>query len=452
MSGKVKLAVSFHGSQAQDIVFDQHDTFLFGRMKDCHICLPRDQKVSRHHFILEVNPPDARVRDLGSLNGTYVNGVKHGGRSPLVTPEEAAKHHYPEVNLHDGDEIVVGDTVMKLLVEGANAVQESVFCLRCGRDVSSEVGPARSGDYICNACRAQQQNDPIPMLMDIIRHARPRKQQDVLQIPDFEIEKKLGEGGMGAVYLARHRTTGRYAALKVMLSQVAVDEHAREIFMREVETTRVLKHKNIVEFYDQGSSGSIFYFLLEYCDGGSVADLMKRRGGRLKLDDAVPIIAQTLEGLAYAHASNFVHRDLKPHNILLRNDRHLIAKMADMGLSKNFAQAGLSGLTATGNIAGSFAFMSREQLTDFKRSQPVSDVWAMGATFYNMITGFFPRDFRAGQDPIDMILNNEIIPVRKRDPQIPSSIANVIDRSLTNHVQERYKDAKEMLRALKAIV
>ena len=160
---------------------------------------------------------------------------------------------------------------------------------------------------------------------------------------------------------------------------------------REIENMRRLRHQHIVNFLDYGSVGGVFYILLEYCEGGNVSDLMSRHGGRFGLDEARPIMLQVMEGLAYAHKKGFVRRDLKPQNILLTGKEiPLTAKIADMGLAKNFAQAGLSGMTATGSFAGSFPFMPREQVTNFKFVKPVSDVWSMGATFYNILTDQFP--------------------------------------------------------------
>jgi serine/threonine protein kinase len=109
---------------------------------------------------------------------------------------------------------------------------------------------------------------------------------------------------MGAVYLARRKKDGASVALKVMLSKIAVDDHSRTRFMREVETTRALRHNNIVEFLDSGAAGGAFYFILELCAGGSVADLMQRQGGRLKLADAAPIMLDALEGLGFATKTN----------------------------------------------------------------------------------------------------------------------------------------------------
>jgi hypothetical protein len=117
MAAKVTLVVSEGVMAGRNFSFKGHNTFLFGRGPDCHMRLAKDPKVSRHHFIIEVNPPDARIRDLGSLNGTWVNGTKHGSRQKDETPEEAAKRHYPEVDLREGDHIEVGDTVLTVRVE-----------------------------------------------------------------------------------------------------------------------------------------------------------------------------------------------------------------------------------------------------------------------------------------------------------------------------------------------
>ncbi len=448
MPGKLTLTITA-GPKAGEkpFVFEEHDTLLFGRMADCQVCLPEDKYLSRHHFILEVNPPDARVRDLGSLHGTYINGRKYGGREKGETPEEGAKREYPQVDLHDGDEIKVGKTVFRVRVESAGLVG-MVRCQRCGKDVSVEVGAGRQGDYMCQACRQEIEADSDALLKNLLDQAQSQRQVGV-NIPDYQIVRELGKGGMGLVYLARHKKDSRQVALKVMLSKVAVDDVARLRFLREMEATRTLRHQHIVEFLEGGAQGSVFYFLLEFCEGGDVADLMERRGGRLTLDEAGPIMLQALEGLAYVHEKGFVHRDLKPQNILLKGgEGHWSVKVSDLGLAKSFEQAGFSGMTVTGDVAGTPPFMPREQVINFKRFKPVSDVWAMGATCYNMLTGSYPRNFRREVDPLEVILNGEIVPIRQRDARIPARVAEVIDRSLVNDVNRRYQNAGEMYEAL----
>jgi serine/threonine protein kinase len=285
----------------------------------------------------------------------------------------------------------------------------------------------------------------MQLLLELLRRAAQAEPEVEIRIPNYEIERKIGEGGMGAVYLVRHTKDNTHAALKVMLARIAVDTNKREEFQREMKATRALQHKYIVKFLESGAAGSIFYFLLEYCNGGCMFDLMRQRGGRVSIPEGGLLLLQALEGLAYVHAHGFVHRDLKPHNILLSGTGwQRVAKVADLGLAKNFEQAGLSGMTVTGNFAGSFPYMPREQVTDFKYFKPVSDVWAMGATFYHILTGQFPRNYRAKQDPLEMVLSGAVVPIRQRDPSIPSPIARVIDRALADEVENRYQDAGEM--------
>jgi eukaryotic-like serine/threonine-protein kinase len=448
MSGKLTLTITEGPRTGKMFEFDQHDTLLVGRMADCHVCLPDDKTVSRHHFLLEVNPPDARLRDLGSLYGTYVNGQKYGGREKHETPEEGARRQYPQVDLHDGDTIKVGKTAFQVRVEAITLPAREVRCQRCGKELPTAAGQAGSGAMLCEQCRQSASQDPLLLLQTLLPHAL-RQDQQGSRLQDYEMGAQLGAGGMGAVYLARHKCTQEQVAVKVMLSKVRVNEQARRQFLREIAVTSALQHPHIVQFLMSGSEGDLFYFLLEYCAGGSMADLMKRRGSRLSLDEAMPLLLQTLTGLAEVHAQGLVHRDLKPQNILLAGrEGQWVAKLSDLGLAKSFEQAGFSGMTATGGFAGSFPFMPREQVINFKRVQPTSDVWAMGATCYTLLTGAYPRHQRSGQDPLLAILQEESIPIRKREPHISEGIAEVIDRSLATKEGERYQHAGEMCEAL----
>jgi serine/threonine protein kinase len=241
---------------------------------------------------------------------------------------------------------------------------------------------------------------------------------------------------------------GSTVALKVMLAQADVDETAREAFQREIEVTRSLRHPRIVSLIDHGSTDGTFYFAMEYCAGGSVADLQRRQPGGLPLALAVGIVLESLEGLAFAHEQGFVHRDLKPENLLLADGTGAGAKVTDFGLAKSFQQAGLSGMTATGAVAGTLYFMPREQLTHFRLLKPVSDVWSMGATLYHMLTGVYAREFRPGEDPLPVILRGGIVPIRARDPRLPEAVAAVVDRAVADSLEHRYQTAGEFREAL----
>ncbi len=258
---------------------------------------------------------------------------------------------------------------------------------------------------------------------------------------------------MGVVYKAIRKLDQFPVAVKVMLAKVAVHDAVRKRFLREIEIIRRLSHANIVALIASGSVRNAFFFISEYCSGGSLAELACRQGGRLPLKVLASIILQSLKGLAHAHQHGFVHRDIKPANILLhQQQRGWAAKMGDFGLAKQFERAGFSGMTLTGAFGGTYDYMPREQLTNFKNTLPVSDVWSLGATFYRLLTGSPPRPCPEGRDPMEVVLRDEHVPVRQLDPGLPPALARVIDKSLAVNAGDRYQDAGEMYQALKEVL
>ncbi|HEY5316054.1 MAG TPA: FHA domain-containing serine/threonine-protein kinase [Pirellulales bacterium] len=503
MPAKVVLEVTSGAIAGRQFPFDAHDTFLFGRHTACHARLTDDPKVSRNHFILEVNPPDANLRDLGSRNGTYINDTKHGGRAADETAEQGGSYNHPAVPLKHGDSIRVGKTTIRMhvypaqrcrrcgadlggdaadtvdfamLCDGCQSLVEvattqhpatirpaaaqppaeqpaaqppimgtAVVCSQCGKDAAQEVSDGRRGQYVCNACRGQlvaESDGARSLLRDLLRNARDPHQP---AIQGYTIDKKLGEGGMGVVYQAVRESDNQTVAIKLMLARIAVEEAAKRIFAREIDITRQLKHPHVVRLHEHGAQGGAFYFVMDYCSGGSVDQWMAKYKGKLPLKAAGPMMLQILAGLQHAHANKVIHRDLKPQNILLHQaDGRWSARISDFGLAKNFEQAGFSGMTATGQMGGTLCFMAREQLTHFRSVQPVSDVWSIAATFYNMLTGQFTRNFRKDVDPVRVILNEEPISIRQRDPSIPQPLAEVIDHALQDDQSKRYQSVAEL--------
>jgi serine/threonine protein kinase len=271
------------------------------------------------------------------------------------------------------------------------------------------------------------------------------------QLAGYVLDKVLGKGGMGVVYRARSKENATDSiALKVILTDSVADENVVKRVLREIGIGLDLSHKRVVRVLAHGSIGNLFYVAMELCDGGSLERLLKRHGGRLPMDKAIRLMAMCLEGLEYLHQRNLVHRDLKPANILLQKGRDgkLHPKISDFGLAKCFELAGLSGMTATGYFGGSWHYMPREQMTNFKFVGPVSDVWSFGATFYEVLTGQRAREFPPKRDPIQVVLQDDAVPIQTRDPSIPRPLAEIIDRALASDPEHRYPDAGAMRRAL----
>jgi eukaryotic-like serine/threonine-protein kinase len=448
MPATVMLRVTRGPLRGTEFTFGERDTCILGRASDCSPRLPDDEghsTISRHHCLLDVNPPDIRIRDFGSRNGTYVNGVKIGQREPHQTPEEAAAIAFPEHDLTDGDEVGLGGTVLRVEVTIPPASVTPILrhCANCGRP-AEEQDAARAGEVVCAACRADVEKVAHRLLARADAGDR-----GLAAIQGYTVLRELGRGGMGAVYLARHEQTGRLVALKVMLPRVAVSAEAQQRFLREVAVARTLRHPHIAAVHDVGNAHGTFFFTMEYCAGGGVDRLAARRGGALGLDLALPLVLQALEGLEHAHDRGVVHRDLSPQNILLGGlDQAPVVKLCDFGLAKAFDQAGLSGLTRTGTAAGKPYFMPRQQVINFKYAQPEVDTWAIAACLYWLLTAHFPRDFPLGHDPWRVVLQDHPVPIRKRNRSLPRAVAEVIDEALREQPAIGFRTAAALRHAL----
>lgn len=454
--------------------FEQPDILIFGRGDSCHAQIDRtDGHASRNHFILNVNPPRVSIRDLGSLNGTYVNGTKHGGRQKHESPEDAAQKEFSNIELHDRDQIRVGNTKFEISVEGASALNAQAETLLSESVSTNNVESYNIGmkDSSGHPVRSQRVRDPVSELQSILRRARKDSAEVPFHLEDYEIVKELGCGAMGKVFLAQRKADGFPLALKIMLGDLAVDEKSRKMFLRECYVAKQLRHPNVLQFFEDGAYEHGFFYTMEYCNGGSLRELVKERGGILPWEEAVPLAIQALDALAYAHnarlkarirgnnweeVTGIVHRDLKPENIFISGDypQNAIVKVADMGLARAFETAGKSSKAfSEGNmLAGTPEFMPREQLIDFRGLKPVSDVWAMAATLYNVLTGYYPRDFPKNMDRVNVVLSQPVISILNRGANIPERLAEIIDFALNEDVKDRFQTAAAFSDALRLFI
>ncbi|MFE7270062.1 protein kinase [Streptomyces sp. NPDC057623] len=502
-SARVTLTVLQGPLQGRRFEFPDRATCVVGRADDCALQLPEDAEysgISRHHCLLDINPPDVRVRDLGSANGTYVNGERIGGREAGPPPHGSDRLPSAERELADGDEIRLGGvrlrvgihvplccatcgrTIAEAELEGAAGSQDAYRCELCRTtempSALDRVPPPR-GERTCAACggRLGAEHTVQPSVEELCAACKgdpERVMRQLLQVAEdgsrnlylfggYTIQRQLGQGGMGAVYLARDHQTDELCALKVMLPQAAGNEAAKARFLREMSTVEMLRHPHLVRLHDHGCWNGIYFFVMDHCDGGDVAQLVHRRGGRLPDYQALGITLQVLDGLAHAHQADvraydaegrplavrgLVHRDLSPRNIFLHGG---MAKVGDFGLAKAFDAAGLSGLTHTGTSGGNPSFVSRQQVLQFKRAQPEVDVWAAAACLYYMLTGSAPRDFAPHLDRWQAVLDTPAVPIHHRNPDVPHPLAKVIDHALTEQPGIGFTTAAEFRRALMAV-
>jgi serine/threonine-protein kinase len=420
------LAGPYHG---QEFVFDQHDTFLIGRSENAHLYLPEDRFFSRHHCLLEIAPPRCFLRDLGSTNGTYVNGQR-----------------VQESFLKSGDRIQGGQTVLEVDVQVAQRPSEAeaptltkpieikIECANCGRRDSVQGSATNEPmTFICEECREELKRQPQP-------------------VPGYEMIKMLGRGGMGCVMLARSEKTGRAVAIKTLLPEVAVADQAVRRFMREIEVAAALDHPNIVRYIESGTQNGAVYLVTEFVEGSDAARLADSQGGRLPYKQAIDVITQSLDALAYAHGKGYIHRDIKESNILLSGAAPAYtAKLTDFGLAKSFTQSGMSGITMAGDMAGTFAYMPPEQIKDFRNVKPTSDIYAIGMTAYSLLAGDTALDIGPSGDmaaTVRAIFEGQIVPLRQRAPEVPERAAEVIERALAKDPAQRWQSAAAMRTAL----
>ena len=609
MSGKVIIEVTRGALAGKKYEYEGVEHIYVGRQDDCGIVLP-EKTVSRYHCLLQIAPPDVKLQDFGSLNGTFLNEEKIGQRERTQTWEEGRALRHDEYTIKDGDVLRLGKQCELLC-----RIEAPELCAVCGavlpenavNPISSGTLPdgdaglyySPTGERICENCYLEAEKQRLMELLEAQKQAQleaerkekeriarekaeqeriakekakqerlakekaaklaeeqhrkeeenQRKEAERLAREKAEREKKaaeeaakreeaerlqalleaekkkqkkcaqcgkmfipkssdqtlcpdcvnkrdeaeiilkalleamiggaaqsaepspvegyekvqrLGRGGMGEVWKVREKKTGKYFALKTMLPQMAVNEQAKTLFLREAKVSEQLDHKNVVRTYKSGCANGVFYILMDLCEGGSVDGLMARHGGKLCLEQATLITLQVLDGLEYVHnvkvdvdikkglfnstkeveAHGLVHRDFKPGNIFLAdNTDYPVAKVADFGMAKAFETAGMSKVTKDGSAMGTPQFMPRQQAVNFRYSEPDVDVWAAAASYYNMLTGQFPRDFTPGKNPCMVLMTGGIVPIRQRDSSIPVKLAAVIDRALQEVPEIGYKSA-----------
>ena len=281
-----------------------------------------------------------------------------------------------------------------------------------------------------------------------IERAIRRQRTEAGRLGPYRLLKKIGAGGMGAVYLAELPGSRERVALKVLPKASAQDEESLRRFLREVDAARRLEHPNIVRSSGGGEDRGYHFYVMEFVEGETLGTRLRREEA-VDPDEATQIVHQIARGLAYAHGLGIVHRDIKPDNVIVSIDG--VAKILDMGLSKIIGEE-QSFLTTSGVMVGTPHYISPEQARADKDVDGRADLYSLGATYYHLVTGEPPFRGHTAVEVIAQHLNKQLPDPRDVRDGVPEGVVHVLRRMLAKERDDRYPNAFALIADLDAVL
>ena len=286
-------------------------------------------------------------------------------------------------------------------------------------------------------------------------HFVTRRQLDRLQtdfdtrkstqrIQGYRIIRKLGSGAMATVFLAQQESLDRPVAIKVLPKKFSENEDFIERFYKEGRAAAQLNDANIVQAYDVGKSGEYHYFVMEYVDGETVYEKIVDKK-KLSQEEALPIIRQVAQALKHAHAVGFIHRDIKPKNIMIAKNGDV--KLADLGLARALNDLEAAEAEA-GRAYGTPYYISPEQIRGKKNITPAADIYGLGATLYHMVTGNVPFPGKNPSDVMHRHLKQELVPPDHINPSLSAGFSQIIEMMMAKDIPQRYQNASDLIEDL----
>ena len=275
------------------------------------------------------------------------------------------------------------------------------------------------------------------------------EKKGVSSLLHYRLIRKLGEGGMGAVYLAEDTKAAKKVAIKILPRRFSSTPELLKRFKREADTAVRLRHPNVVGAFSAGEDAGFHFYVMEYCEGETLDRLLKR-GEPMPVFKAAEIVIQAARGLLAAHGLGFVHRDVKPSNIILTTKGE--AKVLDLGLTKNFEDSAESLKTQSGAILGTPHYIAPEQARGAKDIDGRADIYALGATFYHLLSGEPPYTGQTGVEVIYKHVHEPPPDLRARRADIPPAVDAIVRKMLAKDPARRYADCAELVADLEAFL
>jgi serine/threonine protein kinase len=387
-----------------------------------------DPETSRKHCQIDLTDQGISIKDLGSHNGTFVNG-KEVLEGRIIKP---------------GDEIEIGNTHI------------SLGCTGTDKPVPERAGTQGPGMLHCLSC-GRSANGPCP-------RCGPAYMTPPDGIPGLRLLKRLGAGAMGVVFKAHQVKENRPVALKVMAFQGDPPEADLQRFIREANIPAKLKHENIVAVLGSGGlrvktphelleAGQVpakaGFIILEYVEGRDLEKILKDEGPR-PVDEAVRIACCVADALTMAGGEGIVHRDIKPQNIMITGDGTV--KVMDFGLAKSFEEAGLSGITAAGAAMGTPQFMPPEQIEDAVYADHRADIYSLGATLYYILTGTTPFSGKKVREILEKVVNEAPPKLKDVLPGLPKTLSRIVFKCMRKDPAKRYQTADHLWEELTQVM
>lgn len=407
-------------------------------MMDESLTKPASQSTSKSAASVGKKPPPEESTSASQSDGQGESKANDTSSTSPVPTRTTRSESQAEGTTTGGFETMLGKVVVE---SGLVTKEEMELCSRLLRDTENAESPSTLADLLVANDYATE-HQLFRLRSDF------EAQKSSQRIPGYKIRRKVGSGAMATVFLAHQISLDRSVAIKVLPKKFSDNANFIERFYQEGRAAAKLNHPNIVSAYDVGKAGEHHYFVMEYVDGPTIYDLIVKKK-RVPEKEALEIIRQTARALQHAHERGFIHRDIKPKNIMINEDN--VVKLADLGLARALSDKEAA-KAEEGRAYGTPYYISPEQIRGDVNIGPGADLYGLGATFYHMVTGRVPFSGKNPSEVMHKHLKNELTPPDHRNPELSAGCAQIIEMMLTKDPADRYLTASDLIKDLDLVI